>query len=309
MNNRIIILLFLLATLAGAGCTTVQTVPIAGRPGDTILMSVGSPEGMDASNTSLVFNPGNVPLTIRSIFNIYPSKESTAWINSDALSIEEIAGHGPWTTVIAVDLPTSGLTVGIGSISITTTAIPGYISPLPDINNSSIALEILPPDSGIDPTGSPNPFNYEGFGGFELTGDLSFLEPMPRVTFKPTWNGAGSTTYGAAEVALNIPNIGGLDENNINIIVDEKMNYANNHRAHHTWSINGDILTVYFISPIGALQYNDIHFSIISSDLMTLFDAGASSVAAITVTSTWYDIEGNVDLGGPAINKIDETGI
>ena len=61
----------------------------------------------------------------------------------------------------------------------------------------NISLEIL---TG---TGSPSNFDYLGFGGFQLGGDLSQLESMKRLQFHPIFTGVDSTnTYGAVEIKI-----------------------------------------------------------------------------------------------------------
>lgn len=298
MYKQFFVLLFI---LTGVGCTTFATVPTAARVGDTVLFGVGSPQGMDVSNTTLLYNPGAVPLPIRSIFNIYPDKTSLAWQN-DATIIQVNAGHGPWTTIIAVDLPDDGsLTVGPSSISVTTSAT--YVLPLPDVNDTPISIEILPAAAG---SGSPNPFKYLGFGGFLLDGDLSRLEPKPRILFRPDFADTNDqVTYGCVEVAITSVNSMGGNISDYSILIDQKVGFSS--RGHYSWSVSGATLTVYFISPTGTLLDTDIDFTFVSDNVQFILENGFDDFSNFSVVTTYYDINGVVTTG-PTIQKINKTG-
>lgn len=309
MNNKLSLIFLVIALFLSAGCTVVHTVPLAARAGDSIMVSVGSPENLSKANTNLTYTPtGGSPITIpdtaiRTIFNLYPDKTSAAWLYSDASVIENSSGHGPWTTVLAVDLPNDGsLPVGTGSIQINTTA--NYNAPIPSPNGADVALEILPG------TGSPSSFDYLGFGQVQVGADLTALAPMPRLQFKPTWTGYdASHTYGAVEVKIGIDK-SGIAENDFNIVIDDKVGTLQTRNVHATWNAQRFETTVLFISPTGELQYSDVNFSVVSKILQSQFESGAQNVATnITINSViWYDINGAVDPTGPAIEIVNLTG-
>ena len=128
------------------GCVSVQPLSNIARAGDTVTLAVGSPQDMTASNTSAVFVPdaggSATPVSIRSIFKVYPDKTSDVWLNDQLLPfIHQSTGHAPWQTIIVVDLPAS-LPVGPGNIEITTTA--SFPELQSDINEVPVALEIIP---------------------------------------------------------------------------------------------------------------------------------------------------------------------
>lgn len=305
--SKFLLLAGLAALLAGTGCSVVHTVPLAARVGDTVMISVGSPENLSKANTDLTYTPtGGSPITIpdtaiRTIFNLYPDKTSKAWLYSASV-IENISGHGPWTTVLAVDLPNDGsLPIGTGSIQINTTAT--YVAPLPSSNGVNVALEILPG------TGSPSSFDYLGFGQFQLGAVLAELAPMPRLQFKPTWTGNSTNTYGAVEVKIGI-NKTGIAEDDFNIIIEDRVRSAQVRNVHAVIDAKQFETTVYFISHTGELLYSDVNFSVISTKLQDQFVAGTQTVQGnVTINSvTWYDINGNVVTPGPPINIINLTG-
>lgn len=287
-----------------SGCAAVQPFPMAARSGDTIIMAVGSADGMTTSNTSATYTAhaggAPVPLTIRSVFNLYPEKSSRAWLNSSASVVEGDTGHGPWTTMVAADLPT-GLSPGTGDIQITTTAT---FPPPParDINTTLLPFEILPG------TGVSNPFSYEIAAGLPLTGDLTQLEPDRRIVIKPVYTGAASTTYGAIEVRIDIPILSSVTLTDYSVIVDEKIrHYQENNRANCLWSQQGSEIVVSFISPTGGLDYSQVYFSVLSDTIMSLIDASLITVSSLTPVVTYYDLNGNMVPVTDSFVLIDET--
>lgn len=315
MLKKIFLICFLAGYLFSTGCTIVHTTPLAARNGDTVVVAVGSPDGMNIANTDLSYTPnGGSPIAIpdsfiRAIFDLYPSKLSAAWLYSNSDLIENESGNGPSTTVIVFDLPggpgdTSGIVLpaGPGNLQVSTTA--NYEGIIPSVNNRDIALEIL------QGTGSPSSYDYLGLGGIQLGGDLAQLENMKRLEFRPTWTGYDNTnTYGAVEIKIGIDS-SGINEDDFNVIVDDKVGTLQTRRVHSTWNKTRFELTVYFISPTGKLQYSDVNFAVVSTDLQNQFETGAQSVSGnVTINSvTWYDVNGAVDTSGPAINIVNLTG-
>ncbi|HFD80771.1 MAG TPA: hypothetical protein ENK05_10340 [Gammaproteobacteria bacterium] len=315
MIHRSIATLFAILLLGTTGCTVVHTVPLAARPGDTIIVSVGAPDDLSRDNTTLSYIPsGGTPIAIpdtaiRSIFKLYPDKTSDAWLYSAADLIENESGHGPWTTVLVVDLPggpgdSSGITLpeGPGSLQISTTA--NYNGTIPSADGQNIALEILPG------TGSPSSFDYLGLGNTQLAGDLARLEPMKKIEFRPAWTGLDSTnTYGAVEIRIGLDS-SGIASDDFHIVVDDKIGALQARHVSYTWKRSRYETVVYFVSPTGQLQYSDVDFSLISKELQSQFETGAQNVANdVTVQSViWYDIDGVVDPNGPPILVVNQTG-
>jgi hypothetical protein len=312
MHYRPLLVLIITILFFGAGCTVVHTVPLAARRGDTIMISVGSPDDLSEANiTSITYYPDSgtpvvVPNSnIRSIFKLYPDKTSAAWLYSDATLIENDSGHGPWTVVIALDLPDDGtLPVGTGHIQVSTTA--QYSGNVPGVNNHDIALEILP-STATSP--QPSTFDYLGFGGVELAGDLNELRSLPRLEFKPSFTGYDAVhTYGAVEIKIGIDK-SGIAEDDFNIVVDDKIGTTQTRNVHAFWNAKRYETSVYFISPTGELQYSDVDFSIVSKALQNQFETGAQDVDTdVTISYTWYDMNGAVAPTQPPITLVNLTG-
>ena len=69
----------MLVAIAVAGCAALQPLPHSARPGDTIALAVGSPEGLTRMNTVVTFTPDSDPVNpvdlssnIVAIFNASP---------------------------------------------------------------------------------------------------------------------------------------------------------------------------------------------------------------------------------------------
>ncbi|HHO68831.1 MAG TPA: hypothetical protein ENK12_07355 [Gammaproteobacteria bacterium] len=285
-----------------SACVAVQSFPVSARAGDTVMLAVGSPDGMNKGNTSATFTPGGggsaVPLPIRSIFKLYPDKTSAAWLDSGALGVENDTGHGPWTTIVALDLPTT-LPTGPGAVQITT----GAVYPPPparNINDTTLTLEILPG------SGSPAPFTYELAANLPVAGDLTQLEPGRRLVVKPVFTGTGTTTYGAIEVRINIPFLDQIGADNVRVVIDDKIELtSSSRRIQYTWSVQGTDLVVFFISPTGGLDYSQAHFSIISANIMSLIDAALLDVNTLSPVATYFDVNGNA-VGATHVFTINE---
>jgi hypothetical protein len=133
---------------------------------------------------------------------------------------------------------------------------------------------------------------------------------MKRLQFKPDFTGFdGTNTYGAVEITIGIDK-SGITENDFNIIFDDKIGTIQTRNVSFASNAKRFETTVYLISPTGELQYSDVNFSVISTELQSQFEAGAQTVAVdVAVTSTtWYDINGVVDTSGPPINVVNLTG-
>ncbi len=305
-GSALLAVIITIFTLFSSGCVTVQSFPKAARAGDTIMLAVGSPEGMVATNTSVLFQPGSgsqVSVPIRSIFKLYPDKTSSAWLETDAVNVENQTGHGPWTTIIALDLPPT-LPDGPGTLQISTAATYPP-SPARNINDSLISMEILPAAAGA---GSPDPFSYEIAANLPVAGDLSLLEPQRRLVVKPDFTGLQASSYGAIEIKISIPQLNQQLAGDFNIIVDEKVQLsAADVQMQMVWSVKGNDLVVNLISPSGGLGYQHAHFYLVSSNLIALIDAGLVNPAGLTPIVTYYDINGVEMLDSNSFVVLDET--
>ena len=289
------------------GCTAISTHPLAARPGDTLTLAVGTPEDMTTANTNVFFTPNGgtqFELGIRSIFKLYPDNTSTVWLdNGSTPFIERDTGHGPWTTILAIDLPETlpdltSIPLGPGVISVNTTTT--YPPLTTHINNIPIDLEILAD------TGNRNPFTYEILNGARGANNLADLEPMGRLIIKPDYTGAGGTTYGAVEVTITIPGLESAEESSFHVVLDKKIGHDNSRRSQFFWAKPGNDIIASLINPTGTLEYYDVHFSIITPNLNLLIQIGAITIESITVTAIYYDMNGQT-VSGPMLNVIDAS--
>ena len=161
INSKLIFAASIFLLVIIQSCTMVQTYPLAARPGDTITISPGSLEGATPSNLTVQYysnsNPSvaiNLSPYIRSVFNITPDRTSAAWTTAFADEIPKGSGHGPWQTVIAVDLPSTGLPEGPGNLRVALGAGVAVPNTAHTPEGVDMSLTILPG------TGTKNPFKY-----------------------------------------------------------------------------------------------------------------------------------------------------
>jgi len=277
------------------GCVSLQSFPTLARSGDTITLAVGSAEGMTKASTSLTYTPDStgVPIPIpasslRAIVPIYPDKRTTAWVNSEAVFIDQTTGHGAWLTVLVIDLPV--LPVGTGFINIQTTAT--YPINASNVNNESILLEVLPG------SGSPATFSHKTYADASPTnGVLSDVEVLPHYLIKPDFVFPSPwPTYGAIEIKVIGTLTGGTEfayRNSMRIVLDESNTSLQSH-TQMDWVRNGDTITINIISPTGLLDYYQARASL----LFTRSNFIYSSPPIVTVK--YFDING-LEVAGPVI--------
>lgn len=307
-------LLLLIGPLSG--CTALQPFPNAVRAGGTVMLAVGSPDGMTRANSTVQYvsnsDPGNpVDLTpgIRSIFKVYPDRTSAPWLaNALTDGIPLDTGHGAWLTVMAVDLPAS-LFPGTGVVQVTTSATVG--SAATDINSVDIPLEILP---GI---GQPHQFPYEVFFTTR-TGNLIDLEPMPQVVIRPPIGG-NTPTYGAIEVKLNVPMINNdgtpATDSSFTIVVDDMGRTHHLSQLQTSWVRKGDEITVIFVSPTGTMKAWETRCAVVifPNALPSLNIPGTmidpSKPAPSLVSIQYYDVNGVAVTGPSPTVTVEDTTI
>jgi hypothetical protein len=289
------------------GCVAIQPFPNYARSGDTITLAVGSQDGMTRINTQAWFtsdaSPANeidITQNIRSIFKLYADRTSQMYSpdHGNADINFRYLHHEQWQTVIALDMP-QGLPVGPGTVRVETAASQpqpletGIFGPYPDVNTVSIRVEILP---GI---GSSNPLQYKTTYGGTLNGSYTDLQPARQALVKPPVEDPQSnwtTTYGAIELKVNLPmadvNTGTLTENNLRVVTQEVSNYTRS-KLQTTWSLNGNVLTVLFISANGKIQYYEPRFSVVAQ-------SADFSATPTLLSVSYFDVNGNV-AAGPAL--------
>lgn len=264
------------------GCVATQSFPTVARGGDTIMLAVGSPDGMNKTNTTAQFvsdvDASVTPLSIRSVLRLRPDQTSNLALFDSFLNAEDYyTGHSQWLTVIFIDLPVA-LTVGAGHIDIHSSASYGtlYLG----INDIPMALEI------IEGTGSRNEFTYNNnFGGVGPV-DLASLEALPQVVVRPP-NLASAFNFAAAEIKVNVP-LGSIPNRAIRVVADDF--YTRNHQdqVQMSWTRDGDEFTVNFISPSATMESKQLRFSIVLRPGNTFITDPAPSIVSVVL----YDIDG-----------------
>ncbi|RDH86147.1 MAG: hypothetical protein DIZ80_01375 [endosymbiont of Galathealinum brachiosum] len=271
------------------GCTNLQTFPGVARAGDTITLAVGSADGMtkSAANTTAVYVPNvgtEQPLTIRSVFNLYPDKRSRLYLtNSETLPVIDSSDHEAWQTVVVLDLP-EDLPVGMGSIQFNSIAkFPTITS---HINDVPISLEIV---SGL---GAPTIFTHEFGIGSSRNGDLALLEPLPHAQVTPP---SDNTYYGAIELRLTLPTTAAvpLSEENVRVVVDD-MTPSTVSNRNVVWGVDNNELVIMLMSPNGFLQTIESRFSIVLAPKISF-----TSQPVIT-SLNFFDVNGDPVSGAVA---------
>ena len=235
--------------------------------------------------------------SIRSVFNITPDRTSPAWLSSSAFSIPLSAGHGPWQTLIALDLPTTGLPVGTGKlrVSLGTGVTAPLIAHSPE--GVDMALKILP-DTG----GMPNPFSYWA-GWWEAsvtTGSLNDLMPGKQYVVKTNLavTGGNAVTYAAAEYHIYMPLrykiSGGIPDaemliNNFVVILDNHPNF-DRYQVGLRWHRDGDNIIVYITSPDRGGVDTQTRFSLVIDKTAPFDFLGTPSLTSVA----YYDETGTV---------------
>ena len=300
MTARSCFFLLLLTLLILQGCVVVQTFPLAARAGDTVMISPGSLDGATPANITLQYysdsNPAapiNLSSNIRSVFNLTPDRTSAAWTTSWADQIPAGSGHGPWQTVIAVDLPT--LPVGAGHLRVALGS--GVTSPstahTPE--GVDIALTVL---SG---TGAKHPFQYMPYPWSNAlsSGDLAQFMPGRQYVVKPmrsdTVNYSGNK-YAASEFTLSMPIRNSYDGlpttdfyDQLRVILDPSPE-TDAQQISLNWRVDGDNIIVNVLSPNAKVSFRRIRFSVVISDDAEFSFSGTASIAGVK----YFDINGNL---------------
>jgi len=273
------------------GCVAIQSYPTIARGGDTISLAVGSPDGMNKSNTTAEFvsdvDGSVVSLPIRSILKIRPDATSALAYEDGITNAEAYyTGHSQWLSVVVIDLP-QGMTIGTGVVNITTTSDPGVPT---GINDVPVTLEIV---EGI---GSASAFEYNnGFGGIS-PGDISKLEPLEQMVVKPPkpqFHG-NAINVAAAEIKVNVPirttEDATVPDRSIRVVNDDYYLQNARDQLQVSWSRSGDVFTVNFISPTSTMEYGQSRFSIVKNPSHVFSLNPGPSILSVK----YYDIDGNL---------------
>ena len=293
MLMRIGLFIFAAGFFLLQGCVAVQPFPTAARAGDTITLAIGSVDGATRANTTVTYyptSPAFTPVTltanVRSIFNLYPDPTSPAWSDNSSGMLSWSGGHGPWQTIMVLDLPAT-LSPGLGYIKVQlgTAAVSPAISK--NVSDVNIALEILPG------TGTSNAFDYLAYAGASIPthGNLSKLEPNNQLVIKPSSTMASSTDYfSAVELKLNVPfrmkttglppSKTGNDLPNFSVIMDRSdlADYYNNTLR---ISREGDTITVLLTSPYEGIALAQLRFSVVIYEAAAYDFWGTPSVTSV----------------------------
>lgn len=316
-HQRIITTFLLLLLTSLYGCTGMQPFPLSARAGDTITLAIGSMDNITPSNTIATYHAvdtngveiGTYDLTpgIRNIFKLYPDKTSQAWHATDTRFMKNWSGHGPWMSVLLLDLPTD-LPQGSGWVEV----LPGVGAEYPNnakrVEDVAIDLEILPGQ------GNPHTFGYLAYlyDSVPSSGKLDLLNPAPQVMVRPpevigTYTGA---SIGAAEYKLNIPIRDSLgnpladtgdrstDNQAIRVVLDEAPENSED-QIQLSWARQGDEFTVNVHSAMGKMDSGTLRFSIlllkqfVYNLLGTIdYDVNFSGIPSVT-SVRYFDINGN----------------
>lgn len=274
MNQKLCLAVFAALFVLLQGCVAVQSFPTAARAGDTITLALGSVDGLNRSNLQIFFTPQSTGLpvgltaNIRSVFKVYPDKNSRVWLDAaDSANILNVwAGHSAWLSVAVLNLP-SNLPAGPGYFTVTfgSGAVLPNRSSVQSADTVQIGAEILP---GMGVAGN---FNYYGFPGNQENGSLRTLESVHCVVLRPSETNyyVSSIKPAAAEYRIRIPMVGdisALDGSSVHVIWDDKPGEFNK-QIQLNWYRQNDVFTVNVLVPgAQAIQENLHRFSIIVLD-------------------------------------------
>ena len=308
-NKKLLKLAIIGLAVFNFGCTALNTFPTAAHPGETVALAVGSADNLTQANiNSVTFTSTNscctTPLDItndvRSIFRLYADKTSQIY-ESPGPSTDQIIRtslHEPWITIMAIDLPEEyqlgvPLPEGPATITINTNVgVGGVTYPTigHHINDTSIAIEILPEASPTDI--EANTFEYE-FGtapGSTNLGNLSLLEPRPHALIKSEYNDDPFTLSNYAAVEMKVDFTGTtntpITDANIKVVVDDMTAYSKSNRQVIT-SVKDEVLTVIMMSMSEQIKPYEMRFAV----ALDTTSGGFTGVPSINST-TFYDING-----------------
>lgn len=275
-----------LALLALAGCTSMATLSLAVRTGDTVIVGLSGEAGQFPTNTGHeIIRSGDVTarvtdsggntrnVTVRNVFRVY----------ADPTSNEFAADKGQWLAVIdfvdgsgnPVALSTGPATLNIQSPKLT--------------RNLSISTTIL---AG---TGSPHPLT----GAENELNKLPWLAPAQQALVTVTGN-IGSQRIGAVQYVFNVPQepVQTPSGNSRSVIEGVKL-VSPRSVSFQSWSTpnpaGGTDLNVVMTAPQGIAgnRLKDLDIALVAEQLR--FESNPTAYFRNSLQSaTFYDIDGDV---------------
>lgn len=280
-----ITLVFLLS-----GCVAFQPFPHTVRAGDTITLAIGSVDGASRSNITIEYYSDSDPLSpidltsgVRSVLKLFPDKTSHAYwsqageFGTDNMNyLTRLSGHGPWQSVIVVDLPLT-LPPGTGNIQVSLGPDVVYPDTLRKVDDVTIAMEILDNGAGGAAQGGAHEFEYHqtAFNSNSTVGDLSELEQTRQVLVRVLPNlFVSHAAVSAAEYMLTVPIVDtGLNDvtnqvgnTDMVVVLDDQANLIKN-QTNLIWSRSGSVVKVIVVSANGGQDPSNIRFSVLLSNL------------------------------------------
>ncbi|MFK5948130.1 MAG: hypothetical protein QM500_05100 [Methylococcales bacterium] len=302
--------LFLFSQIVLTGCTGINTLPHIARGGDTVMLAIGTAEGLSENNVSVTYTSdggGTVDLTpnIHALFKLYADPTSGAVLDKSWTTFN-YADHEPWLWTMAVNLPNT-MPLGTGHINVTCTPKSACTFPnfFPHVNDVDMALEILSND------GSANPFEYRGSFGFNVVSDPAQLKAKPQLNIIPVANGNSKTVkFGAVEIIINAPTLlsnGYAVPDNYYYVLPENLVPLTRSQRDVMWKRNGDDLTIYLSSPNG-FAYTETRMSIVLSApglTGSSTPAGIFTVPPSLTSIKYYNINGElINSGAPNVSVV-----
>ena len=304
-----------------ASCVAVRSFPYTVRAGDTVTLAIGSLDGVNKNNITVSFysdtdpsNPLDLTSNVRSVLRLFPDKtsesywdETTGFGTQTMTYINALSGHGPWLSVLVLDLPPT-IQPGTGYLKIIPgqgTIYPNLIKKVADVN---VGLEILAINSGSSALGDNHSFDYTeaDFSSNVIVGDLTKLEQSKQVVVRtlPTTT-VSYPSISAAEYVIDITAVdqGGnsvidlLTEDDLAVVLDDQPGYVKN-QTNLSWSKLSNLVKVNIVSIRGNQNPRFIRFSILLSNLVLKSSNGYSlGNAASIVSSKYYDANGELMTG------------
>jgi len=297
-------------------CVAIQPFPNAVRAGDTVTLAIGSLDNITARNINALYysdsdvqNPVDITSSVRSVLRIYPDKTSKSYWDTSTNNglytmdfLSRVSSHGPWQTVIVLDLPVT-LPGGTGYIKITPDSEVRYPLIAGRVENIDIAMEILTESDGTTLIGGAHQFKYKtaSYDAFPSTGLLGNLQPLTQLVLRHVPDSSKTYPIAAAEYIINL-SVSDLNSNDVTsqvssddivIVLDDMPTYVKN-QVSLNWSKTGNDIKILILSSGGTLNANSLRFSILLSNL-SLESTNGWSISDLSslVSSRFYDISGD----------------
>lgn len=300
--------LILVSQIVLVGCTGINSLPHIARGGDTVMLAIGTAEGLSEDNISVLYTSEsgvtvNLTPNVHALFKLYADPTSEAAIEQSYV-IRSYASHEPWMWTMAVNLPKT-MPLGKGHINVTcnpksSCSFPNFF---PHVNDVDMALEILSND------GDANPFKYRGSFGFDVVANPEFLKPRQQINVTPIANGnSSSTKFGAVEISISVPTMmsnGGIVGDEFYYVLLENLVPLTRSQRDVMWKRSGNDLMIYMSSPNG-LAYTETRMSIILASpalVSSTAPKGVFTASPLLTSIKYYALDGNlISAGAPSVS-------